>query len=76
MFHYERLTGSPYNTNKEDIVFLLIKQKKVKELEVFLEECISLDLTRMFDTQDGYTPLMKAVYSGDEAFVITKLLCN
>ena len=44
-------------------------------MEVFLEDCITLNLTEMFDNE-GYTPLMKAVYAGDEALTITKLLCN
>lgn len=42
IFHYEQLTGSPCNVREDDIVFTLIKQKKVKELELFLNECCGL----------------------------------
>jgi hypothetical protein len=76
LFHYEQLTGSPYNQKEEDIVFILIKQKKVRELELFINDCPYLDLTRMFDTEDGYTPLMKAAYAGEESLLITRLLCS
>lgn len=47
-FLQEQLIGSPQNTT--ETVFGLIKQKKVRELELFLADHPLIDLTQLFDT--------------------------